>query len=237
MDYTEKILIVDADVNIRNVLRTRLTLKGYFTVFAADGKEALTIFTQEKPDLVILDIMLPRVDGYEVCRQIRKLSSVPIIILTALDTIPEKLLGLELGADDYVVKPFSPKEIEVRIKSLLRRVKANSDQSYSKHTKKTYQISNLIVDLEKQSVWKNNEKIKLTNLEFNLFLLLITNAGKKLSRKKILDNIWGYTPERYIDTRVVDVHISRLRSKLEEDPSHPDLILTARGTGYLFRDS
>ena len=106
-----------------------------------------------------------------------------------------------------------------------------------KNTKKTYQISNLIVDLEKQSVWKNNEKIKLTNLEFNLFLLLITNAGKKLSRKKILDNIWGYTPERYIDTRVVDVHISRLRSKLEEDPSHPDLILTARGTGYLFRDS
>ena len=233
-DYTEKILIVDDEVNIRHVLGTRLNLKGYSILFASDGKEALAVFTKEKPDLVILDIMLPRLDGYEVCRQIRELSQVPIIMLTALGNVSEKILGLEMGADDYVVKPFSPKELEARIKSVLRRSVVHSGSPLKSKT--SYQIGNIVIDLEKQNIIKNNESIKLTSLEFNLLLLLINNSGKRLSRTEILDNIWGYTPERYIDTRVVDVHISRLRAKLEEDPSNPDLILTARGTGYMFRD-
>ena len=234
-DYSEKILVVDGEANIRHVLGTRLRLKGYLVVFASDGKEALTIFAREKPDLIILDIMLPRLDGYEVCRQIRELSTVPIIMLTALGNVSEKILGLEMGADDYVVKPFSPKELEARIKSVLRRATTQTNTSNVK-TETSYQIGNLQIELEKQQVLKNNEKIKLTSLEFNLLLLLMNNAGKRLSRIKILENIWGYIPERYVDTRIVDVHISRLRSKLEEDPGNPDLILTARGTGYMFRN-
>ena len=234
-DYSEKILVVDGEANIRHVLGTRLRLKGYLVVFASDGKEALTIFAKEKPDLIILDIMLPRLDGYDVCRQIRELSTVPIIMLTALGNVSEKILGLEMGADDYVVKPFSPKELEARIKSVLRRATTQTNTSNVK-TETSYQIGNLQIELEKQQVLKNNEKIKLTSLEFNLLLLLMNNAGKRLSRIKILENIWGYIPERYVDTRIVDVHISRLRSKLEEDPGNPDLILTARGTGYMFRN-
>ena len=234
-DYSEKILVVDGEANIRHVLGTRLRLKGYLVVFASDGKEALTIFAKEKPDLIILDIMLPRLDGYDVCRQIRELSTVPIIMLTALGNVSEKILGLEMGADDYVVKPFSPKELEARIKSVLRRATTQTNTSTVK-TETSYQIGNLQIELEKQQVLKNNEKIKLTSLEFNLLLLLMNNAGKRLSRIKILENIWGYIPERYVDTRIVDVHISRLRSKLEEDPGNPDLILTARGTGYMFRN-
>jgi OmpR family response regulator RpaB len=233
-DYNEKILIVDDEPNILHILGTRLRLKGYSILFASDGKEALAVFIKETPDLVILDIMLPRLDGYEVCRQIREFSQVPIIMLTALGNVSEKILGLELGADDYIVKPFSPKELEARIKTVLRRAIAQSG-GHSK-TKVIYQLGNLVINLEKQDVLKNNEKIKLTSLEFNLLLLLINNSGKRLSRTEILDNIWGYTPERYIDTRLVDVHISRLRSKLEEDPGTPDLILTARGTGYMFRN-
>jgi OmpR family response regulator RpaB len=233
-NYSEKILIVDDEPSIRQILETRLSIRGYTVILAANGEEALYLFHNEHPYLVILDIMLPKIDGYEVCSQIRKKSQAPIIMLTALGDISDRVMGLELGADDYVMKPFSPKELEARIRSVLRRVDSKNALINNPH-KSILQIGSLVIDTNKRQVFKGAERIKLTGMEFNLLELLVTKAGERLSRSTILDLVWGYTPERYLDTRVVDVHISRLRSKLEEDPSNPDLIITARGTGYMFQ--
>ena len=233
--YNEKILVVDDEQSIRQILETRLSIRGYNVILAADGEEALMMYRKEQPNLVILDVMLPKLDGYEVCSEIRKESQVPIIMLTALGDISDRVLGLELGADDYVMKPFSPKELEARIRSVLRRTDSSTPNSVKSIDKSFLQIGTLSIDTNKRQVFKGNERIKLTGMEFNLLELLVTKAGERLSRSMILDRVWGYTPERYLDTRVVDVHISRLRSKLEEDPSNPDLIITARGTGYMFQ--
>lgn len=233
--YNEKILIVDDELSIRQILETRLSIRGYTVILAENGEEALYLFRKEQPNLVILDIMLPKIDGYEVCSEIRKESHVPIIMLTALGDISDRVLGLELGADDYVMKPFSPKELEARIRSVLRRTEVNNAVNIKNTTQRILKVGTLAIDTNKRQVFKGNERIKLTGMEFNLLELLVTKAGERLSRSVILDRVWGYTPERYLDTRVVDVHISRLRSKLEEDPSNPDLIITARGTGYMFQ--
>lgn len=233
--YNGKILVVDDEMSIRQILETRLSIRGYTVILAANGEEALYLFRKEKPNLVILDIMLPKIDGYEVCTAIRKESQVPIIMLTALGDISDRVMGLELGADDYVIKPFSPKELEARIRSVLRRTKVKNIVAVSNLNQNILQIGSLAIDTNKRQVFKGKERIKLTGMEFNLLELLVTKAGERLSRSMILDRVWGYTPERYLDTRVVDVHISRLRSKLEEDPSNPDLIITARGTGYMFQ--
>ena len=144
-------------------------------------------------------------------------------------------MGLEFGADDYVLKPFSPKELEARVRSVLRRIKKPPEAKIL-HENQLIQIGNLTIDTKKRQVLKGSKRIRLTAMEFNLLELLINQAGERLSRSYILDSVWGYTPQRYVDTRVVDVHISRLRAKLEEDPSNPDLILTARGTGYMFQN-
>jgi|TARA_B110000967_G_scaffold169629_1_gene179176 OmpR family response regulator RpaB len=228
-----KILVVDAELAIRQVLETRLTNLGYFVILATNGKEALDLFNQYNFTFVILDIVLPQLDGYDVCTEIRKTSQVPIIILTALGDISERVMGLDLGADDYVIKPFSPKELEARIRSVLRRYHGQQAQSSDKKMS-LLQLGSLVINFNKRQVFRDGVRIKLTGMEFSLLELLITNSGKRLSRTLILNNVWGYTPERYVDTRVVDVHISRLRSKLEDDPSDPNLILTARGTGYMF---
>jgi|TARA_X000001036_G_scaffold436704_1_gene480394 OmpR family response regulator RpaB len=228
----EKILVADDEINIRRILETRLSIRGYKVFLAADGEEAITMFKKERPNLVILDLMLPKIDGYGVCRELRKESKVPIIMLTALGGISDRVTGLELGADDYVIKPFSPKELEARIRSVLRRTQKPVTQ---KANSEIFYMGNLKIDTLKRQVFKSNRRIKLTGTEFNLLELLINRAGERLTRTLILDKIWGYIPERYVDTRLVDVHISRLRSKLEEDPSNPDLILTARGTGYMFQ--
>ncbi len=228
----EKILVADDEINIRRILETRLSIRGYKVFLAADGEEAITMFKKERPNLVILDLMLPKIDGYGVCRELRKESKVPIIMLTALGGISDRVTGLELGADDYVIKPFSPKELEARIRSVLRRTQKPVTQ---KVNSEIFYMGNLKIDTLKRQVFKSNRRIKLTGTEFNLLELLINRAGERLTRTLILDTIWGYIPERYVDTRLVDVHISRLRSKLEEDPSNPDLILTARGTGYMFQ--
>ena len=228
----EKILVADDEINIRRILETRLSIRGYKVFIAADGEEAITMFKKERPNLVILDLMLPKIDGYGVCRELRKESKVPIIMLTALGGISDRVTGLELGADDYVIKPFSPKELEARIRSVLRRTQKPVTQ---KANSEIFYMGNLKIDTLKRQVFKSNRRIKLTGTEFNLLELLINRAGERLTRTLILDKIWGYIPERYVDTRLVDVHISRLRSKLEEDPSNPDLILTARGTGYMFQ--
>jgi len=177
---------------------------------------------------------MPKLDGYGVCQEVRKESEVPIIMLTALGDVADRIIGLELGADDYVMKPFSPKELEARIKSILRRVdRLGITPNLS--TSGILSIGSIKIDINRRQVYKNNEKIRLTGMEFSLLELLLTKSGEAFSRSSILQEVWGYTPERHVDTRVVDVHISRLRSKLEEDPSNPDLILTARGIGYMFQ--
>lgn len=233
--YNEKILIVDDEISIRQILETRLSLRGYTVLLASNGEEGLQVFRNEQPDLIILDIMLPEINGYEVCHEIRKVSKTPIIMLSALGEISDRVMGLEIGADDYVMKPFSPKELEARIRSVLRRVEPNNTKIPTDPSQNLLKIGNVLIDKNKRKVFKREEQVKLTGMEFNLLELLVSKAGERLSRSTILNCVWGYTPERYLDTRVVDVHISRLRSKLEEDPSNPDLIITARGTGYMFQ--
>ena len=236
---TEKILIVDDEASIRRILETRFKMLGFDTVTASDGEEALDIFHKFNPDIVVLDIMMPKVDGYGVTKEIRKNADTPIIILTALGDVAERITGLELGADDYVVKPFSPKELEARVKCILRRTVSKNGTSASpatsKETNNVVVIGNLKVDLNKRQVFKKNERVRLTGMEFSLLELLVSNSGKPYSRSEILQHVWSYPPDHRIDTRVVDVHISRLRSKLETDISNPELILTARGIGYMFQ--
>jgi OmpR family response regulator RpaB len=230
----KSILIVDSEISIRQIVSKRLVYRGYKVFMATNGVDALKIINSEYINLIILDILLPKLDGYEVCRQIRKNSNVPIIILTALDNLTNRIMGLELGANDFITKPFSLKELEVRINSSLRYSNIQSSKKVPTRQEIFY-FGSLTINLTKQQVFKNNKQLTLTKIEFSLLQLLIQNAGHKLSRATILDNIWGYTPERDIDTRVVDVHIHRLRAKLEKDPKTPDFILTVRGIGYMFQ--
>lgn len=231
--HKERILVVDDEASIRRILETRLSMIGYDVVTAADGEEALATFTKTDPDLVVLDVMMPKLDGYGVCQELRKESDIPIIMLTALGDVADRITGLELGADDYVVKPFSPKELEARIRSVLRRV--DKDSSPGIPSSGVISVGSLRIDTNRRQVFKGDERIRLTGMEFSLLELLVSRSGEPFSRSEILQEVWGYTPERHVDTRVVDVHISRLRAKLEDDPSNPELILTARGTGYMFQ--
>nr|QQP22330.1 OmpR-like protein [Cryptophyta sp. CCMP2293] len=233
-NHKEKVLVVDDEASIRRILETRLSMIGYQVITAANGEEALLSFKEELPNLVILDVMMPKLDGYGVCQEIRKDSDVPIIMLTALGDLADRITGLELGADDYGGSPFSPKELEARIRSVLKRV-AKLTTIVGLPLSGVIRFSFLQVDLNKRQVYKNETRIRLTGMEFSLLELLVSRSGQAFSRADILQEVWGYTPERHVDTRVVDVHISRLRAKLESDPSNPDLILTARGTGYLFQ--
>lgn len=231
----EKVLVVDDEASIRRILDTRLSMIGYIVITACDGEEALSLFKKEDPNLVILDVMMPKLDGYGVCQEIRKNSDVPIIMLTALGDVADRITGLELGADDYVIKPFSPKELEARIRSVLRRTEKVQLSTTTNNNSGVVQFNFLKIDFNRRQVYKSDERIRLTGMEFSLLELLVSKSGQAFSRAEILQEVWGYTPERHVDTRVVDVHISRLRAKLEMDPSNPDLILTARGTGYLFQ--
>jgi OmpR family response regulator RpaB len=232
-NHKEKILVVDDEASIRRILETRLSMIGYDVVTAADGEEALGIFQETTPDLVVLDVMMPKLDGYGVCQELRKETDVPIIMLTALGDVADRITGLELGADDYVVKPFSPKELEARIRSVLRRVEKGGAAGIP--SSGVMAIGSIKIDTNKRQVYKGDERVRLTGMEFSLLELLVSRSGEPFSRSEILQEVWGYTPERHVDTRVVDVHISRLRAKLEDDPSNPELILTARGTGYMFQ--
>ena len=202
--HKEKILVVDDEASIRRILETRLSMIGYDVVTAGDGEEALEIFRKAEPDLVVLDVMMPKLDGYGVCQELRKESDVPIIMLTALGDVADRITGLELGANGI---PSSG----------------------------VIHVSTIKIDTNKRQVYKGDERIRLTGMEFSLLELLVSRSGEAFSRSEILQEVWGYTPERHVDTRVVDVHISRLRAKLEDDPSNPELIITARGTGYLFQ--
>ncbi len=243
-----KILVADDEASIRRILETRLKMVGYDVVTAEDGEEAVDVFNKANPDLVVLDVMMPKMDGYGVTREIRRTSDVPIIILTALGDVSERITGLELGADDYVIKPFSPKELEARVKAVLRRtiskdviIPASGSSSSSGASVSSKGGKNIIstgaikIDTARRQVYRKNERIRLTGMEFSLLELLVNNSGQAYSRNEILQHVWSYPADHRIDTRVVDVHISRLRSKLEADPTNPELILTARGLGYMFQ--
>lgn len=216
-----KILLIDEDVYILRVLKhiilNRLALA--HVMEATDGINAVQQFRIHQPHLVILEVMIPKVDGFGVCQWIRTQSNVPIMMVTGLTQVKDKITAFELGADDYVVKPFCAREIEARIKGLLRRT--NQDQSWHLGA----------IRIHQKQVWKHNQPIRLTEMEWALLELLIRHPGQIVTRQTILKQIWGYAWPN--ETRVVDVHISRLRAKLEDDPSHPTLILTARGSGYL----
>ena len=227
-----KILVVDDEAAIRQILSTRLSMGGYDVVAAANGQEALKMFAEEHPDLVVLDVMMPKIDGLTVCRELRKTSDIPIIMLTALGEIADRIIGLEMGADDYISKPFSPKELEARIKAILRRTEQaamGSDTAAG-----VVQLGNLQIDANKRQVYVDGARIRLTGIEFDLLQMLVSRSGESIPRADILNEIWGYTPSRHSDLRVVDVHVSRLRSKLEDDPSNPEYIHTDRGRGYFF---
>ena len=229
------LLVVDDEPAVRRVLVMRLQLAGYRVVCAEDGEEALTLFHQEQPDLVVLDVMLPKLDGFAVCRRLRAESCVPIIFLSALDAIAERVAGLDLGADDYLPKPFSPKELEARISTILRRVGRGSAAAEPREAtpgQGVLRVGDLVVDTNRRQVTRDGERIGLTYTEFSLLELLFREPGRVVPRAEILEQLWGYPPRRAADLRVVDVYVARLRGKLEPDPRNPELILTVRGTGY-----
>ncbi len=229
----KKILLAEDEEHLQDTIKLNLELEGYQVMACNNGDEAIKLAAQQNFHLAVLDVMMPKLDGYGVCQELRKESDIPIIMLTALGDVADRITGLELGADDYVVKPFSPKELEARIRSVLRRV--DKDGITGIPSSGVIQIATIRIDTNKRQVYKGDERIRLTGMEFSLLELLVGRSGEAFSRAEILQEVWGYTPERHVDTRVVDVHISRLRAKLEEDPSNPELILTARGTGYLFQ--
>jgi OmpR family response regulator RpaB len=221
-----KILVADDEANIRRILETRLSMQGHEVLMACNGAEALELFRGSEPDLVVLDVMMPELDGFAVVERIRAQSEVPIILLTALGDVADRITGLQLGADDYMVKPFSPKELEARIRC---GVGAGGSAA------NVVVVGDLSVDFNRRQAFRADERIRLTGMEFNLLELLISRSGEPISRLDMLEKVWGYKPERSSDSRVVDVHISRLRAKLEHDPENPELILTARGMGYMFQ--
>ena len=231
-----RILVVDDEQDIRELLKFYLNKEGYEVIEAANGEEALTIFENEYIDLGTIDVMMPKMDGFELVESMKEFKDVPCIMLTAKGESKDKLRGFSSGVDDYVVKPFSPKELEARVKTILRRT-TNREiaPSTGKVTKNVITTGNIKIDTARRQVFRKNERIRLTGMEFSLLELLVNNSGQAYSRNEILQYVWAYPPDHRIDTRVVDVHISRLRSKLETDPANPELILTARGIGYMFQ--
>ena len=225
------ILVVDDEPSIRRILGARMSMMGYQVFTAADGVEALEIFKSQHLDLIVLDVMMPKLDGYGVCQAVRKKSKVPIIMLTAMSEVQDRITGLDMGADDYMVKPFSPKELESRIRSILRRVDALNllnDQSTG-----VIEIGSLIIDTNKRQVFRGDTRIFITHMEFCLLDLLVSHPGRTFSRQELLQKVWGYSKESNVDTRVVEVYISRLRKKLMTNLGGSELIETVRGVGYV----
>ncbi len=224
-----KILLVDDEKTLVKALTFNLEKEGYQVIPAYEGEEALKKMEAENPDLLILDLMLPGLDGFEVCRRVRKNYDIPIIMLTAKGDDIDKILGLELGADDYITKPFNPRELLARVKAILRRSNAQNSS-----IKNLIKIQDLQIDLYQHRVRVKDQEIDLTSKEFALLNLLASNPGRVYSREQLLEQIWGYN--YYGDARTVDVHIRHLREKIEMDPSNPRYILTVWGTGYKFRE-
>lgn len=226
---SEKILIVDDERPIADILAYNLERAGYQVVVAHDGRQALQLVARERPDLIVLDIMLPELDGLAVCREIRQTSQVPILMLTAREEEVDRVVGLELGADDYVTKPFSPRELLARVRAILRRAGAQPP-SDDVRAREPLRAGPLTIDLDAYTVVKDGREILLTPREFELLRFLAAHPGQVFSREALCREVWGY--DYFGDARTVDVTVRRLREKVEADPSHPQLIKTRRGVGY-----
>ncbi|KRM87195.1 response regulator YycF [Lacticaseibacillus thailandensis] len=229
----KKILVVDDEKPISDIVKFNLNKEGFDVVTAFDGEAALQQFADEKPDLILLDLMLPKIDGLEVARRIRKDSDVPIIMLTAKDSEIDKVLGLELGADDYVTKPFSNRELVARVKANLRRQNSTPAPTEQEEENKDIQVGDLVIKPEAYTVNKRGENIELTHREFELLHYLARHQGQVMTREHLLQTVWGY--DYFGDVRTVDVTVRRLREKIEDTPSHPDWLMTRRGVGYYLR--
>lgn len=227
---SKKILIVDDEKNIVDILRFNLKKEGYETIEAFDGEQAVNLALTQNPDLILLDIMLPKMDGFTVCRKLRQTISTPILMLTAKEEEVDKVLGLELGADDYITKPFSPRELMARVKANLRRLAPVESTVVEQSHVNTY--GDLTIDCDRYEVRRNNDIIELTLREFELVKFLAAQQGTIFSRETLLEKVWGY--EYYGDVRTVDVTVRRVREKLEQDPAVPQYIITKRGVGYYF---
>ena len=225
------ILLVDDEDSIQKLLAYPLEREGYRVLQARDGEEALERFASERVDLVVLDIMLPKLDGLEVCKRLRAESEVPIIMLTARDDELDKVLGLELGADDYITKPFSIREFRSRVRALLRRAAVSRQVDGDGEL---ISAEGLTIDLARRLVEVEAKRVQLTYVEFELLRILASNPGRVYSRRMLLEALWGGAD--YREPRTIDVHVRHLREKLERDPADPEYILTLRGVGYRFRD-
>ena len=229
----KKVLIVDDEKPISDIISFSLKKEGYEIAVAYDGEAALEQFESEHPDLIILDLMLPKIDGLEVCRQIRKTSQVPIIMLTAKDSEIDKVLGLELGADDYVTKPFSNSELTARVKANLRRNVVEQVPEEEEEEPAEIVIGDLVIHEDAFMASKNGVEIDLTHREFELLHYLAKHSGQVMTREHLLQTVWGY--DYFGDVRTVDVTVRRLREKIEETPSHPNILMTRRGVGYFVK--
>ncbi len=230
VDNMKKILVVEDDATLVDILRYNLSREGYLVLVASDGIQAIDKARQEKPDLILLDIMLPEIDGLEVCRILRKEMNTPILMLTAKTEEIDKVVGLELGADDYITKPFSLRELMARIRALIRRSTMVSFDT-GRHPP-PLKAGNLEVDMVRRQATLKGVPLVLRLKEFDMLAFLVRNRGQVFSRSQLLDEVWGYDFEG--DTRTVDVHIRWLREKLEESPSQPQCLLTVWGIGYKF---
>jgi two-component system response regulator MtrA len=217
-----RILVVDDDIALAEMLGIVLRAEEFEPTFCSDGAAALDAFRASAPDLVLLDLMLPGVDGIEVCRQIRAESDVPIVMLTAKSDTVDVVRGLESGADDYVAKPFKPKELVARVRARLRRIEEPAQE--------VLRIGDLSIDVDGHRVTREGEPIPLTPLEFDLLVALARKPWQVFTREVLLEQVWGY--RHAADTRLVNVHVQRLRSKVERDPEHPEVVVTVRGVGY-----
>ncbi len=234
VDRAPRILLVDDEQAIQTLLSYPLRKDGYEVVQALDGDQALTRFAEAPFDLVVLDVMMPKVDGLEVCRRLRARSAVPIIMLTARAEEIDKVLGLELGADDYITKPFSMREFRSRVRAALRRA-AMGRSGDAVADDAPLEVGDLRIDFAKRSVRVLDEEVQLTFVEFEILGALARNPGRVFTRELLLTRIWG--DSSYRDPRTIDVHIRHLREKVERDPKHPEHLFTVRGVGYRFRDT
>ncbi len=224
-----RVLIVEDEVSFSDALSFMLRKEGFEVAVAADGKSGLELFNGQGADLVLLDVMLPGISGTEVCRQLRQVSKVPIIMLTAKDGEIDKVVGLELGADDYVTKPFSSRELVARVRAVLRRQSAIEDVDPGSSELKSGPV---VMDVDRHIVTVEGKEVKLPLKEFELLELLLRNAGRVLTRTQLIDRIWG---SNYVgDTKTLDVHVKRIRAKIEPDPANPRYLETVRGLGYKF---
>jgi DNA-binding response OmpR family regulator len=230
MADAQTILLVDDEDSVQKLLAYPLERDGYTVIPAQDGEEAMARFQSEQVDLVVLDVMLPRLDGLEVCRRLRAQSSVPIIMLTARGDELDKVLGLELGADDYITKPFSIREFRSRVRALLRRASA---PRHDPRQQEVIAADGVRIDLLRRTVEREEREVQLTYVEFELLRILASSPGRVFTRQALLEELWGGS--EYREPRTIDVHVRHLREKLEHDPREPELILTVRSVGYRFR--